>query len=177
VGTLFAELVETYLRTPTLDTLRAVHREISAGGNYDPELPLERIAAPYLQRTRYDELLPRLLDLMPGAMLSPGTHRLLADCYERLGQLGAAGRERTLARIAVRAILNSGDGTAERPWVVLRVSDESDALAELGRTSRHVRYEERGDRLIDLHECDDGTEVWFDVTLLHDAVSAGAPRP
>lgn len=176
MGTLFAQLVESYLRTPTPATLSAVHRDISGGGNYDPELPLERIAAPYLQERRYGELLPVLLELMPGAMLSPGTHQLLADCYDHVGQSRAADRERTLARIAVRAILTSGDGSYDRPWGVLRVSDEADALAQRGRTSRHVRYEQRGERLLDLHECDDGSEVWFDVTLLHQTVSAGSSR-
>ncbi|HWJ83511.1 MAG TPA: DUF4919 domain-containing protein [Nocardioides sp.] len=175
MSTVFADLVERYLRTPGADTLQAVHEQIAAGGNYDPELPLEQIAAPYLRNGEYDELATRLLDLMPGAMLSPSTHTLLADAYEHTGEQRAAGRERTLARMATRAILRSGDGTVERPWSVLRVSDETDALGELGRTSHHVRYDERDGRLVDLHRCDDGSEVWFDVTLLREPVTAGSP--
>ena len=171
----FGATVERYLRTPTPASLRDVHRELCAGGNYDPELPLERIAAPYLQNRRYDDLIDRVLEMMPGAMLSPRAHGVLADAYDAVGEHRGAERERTLSRVSLQAILRSGDGSWSRPWSVLHVSDEADVVDFLGRRSEHVRYEERDDRLLDLHRCDDGSEVWFDVTVLHAAVSAGSP--
>lgn len=173
MSTQFADLVETYLRTPTAQALRDVHAEIVAGGNYDPELQVDRIAAPCVAEDRYDELRDRLMDLMPGAMLNARVHMFLADALERTGNARAARRERTLARMATRAILKSGDGSHERPWAVLHVQDETDVMAHLGHRSSHVRYESDGGRLLDLHQGDDGAEIWFDVTLLHTSVMAG----
>ncbi|MCL2541418.1 MAG: DUF4919 domain-containing protein [Nocardioidaceae bacterium] len=168
----FGGLIEAYLREPTDEHRRAVRDALASRGNYDPELAVDRLAAPYVHNEAYADLVLRLLDLMPGAMLSPLTHRLLGDAYEHLGDMDAARRQRTLADLAVGAVLASGDGTAERPWAVLRVSDEHDAAEEVGRSSQHVRYEEADGRLLDVHECDDGSLVWFDVSLLQVPVTA-----
>lgn len=161
-------LIEAYLRQPGDDNRRAVREILASRGNYDPEIAIERLAAPYLDGGAYADLVLRLLDLMPGAMLSPVAHRLLGAAYEHLGDLDAARHQRTLAELSLNAILASGDGTAERPWAVLRVSDEHDVLAHAGRTSTHLRYEERDGRLLDVHRVDDGREAWFDVSLLQE---------
>jgi hypothetical protein len=163
-----SSLIEAYLRTPDDANRRAVRDVLTSRGNYDPELSVERIAAPYLSSGAYADLVPRLLDLMPGAMLSPRTHQLLAEAYTHLGAVEEARHQRTLADLSVKAVLASGEGTASQPWAVLRVSDEHDVVAHFGHTSTHQRYEEREGRLLDVHLSDDGRKVWFDVSLLQE---------
>lgn len=77
-----------------------------------------------------------------------------------------AARERRTSRLALDSILSSGDGSAERPWSVLRISDEYDVLAAQDRRSTDQELVVDGDRRLDHHRCADGSEAWFDVTLL-----------
>lgn len=161
-----AQLIESYLRTPDDANRRRVRDVLASRGNYDPEVSVERAAAPYLSTGSYAEVVQHLLDLMPGAMLSPVAHRLLADAYAQLGDAAAARHQTTLADLSMAALLASGNGSSTRPWAVLRVSDEHDVVAHFGRTSVHRRYEERDGRLLDVHVADDHSLVWFDVSLL-----------
>jgi hypothetical protein len=161
-------LIEAYLRAPDDANRRAVREVLASRGNYDPELSVERVAAPYLSKKSYADLIQHLLDLMPGAMLSPSAHQLLAEAYTQLGDGRAAQHQETLADLSMKAVLASGEGTASSPWAVLRVSDEHDVVAHFGHTSEHLRYEERDGRLLDVHLADDGRKVWFDVSLLQE---------
>ena len=162
-------LIEAYLRAPDDTNRRAVRDVLASRGNYDPEISVARIAAPYLSKKSYADLIQHVLDLMPGAMLSPSAHQLLAEAYTQLGDGRAAKHQETLAELSMQAVLSSGSGTAAEPWSVLRVSDEQDVLAHFGHTSEHLRYEERDGRLLDVHLADDGRKVWFDVSLLQEA--------
>ncbi len=103
---------------------------------------------------------------MPGAFFSPMAHAVLASAYDGQGDAARARRERRMAQLAMSAILSSGDGSRERPWAVLRVSDEYDVLRAQERTSRSQRTVTRAGRELDHHVCDDGTEAWFDIDLL-----------
>ena len=54
----------------------------------------------------------------------------------------------------------------DRPWHVLRVSDQYDVLRAQGRASRTQRKVVHGGRSLDHHVCDDGSEAWFGIDLL-----------
>lgn len=100
-----------------------------------------------------------LHELMPGAFFSPITHQMLATAYEAIGRSRKANREHALARVAISSILNTGDGTAERPWSVLRISDEYDVLRVKGQTSQSQSLVEQNGRVCDRHECMDGNNA------------------
>lgn len=68
--------------------------------------------------------------------------------------------------LALDSILSTGDGTREHAWSVLRISDEYDVLRSQRRVSSVQTLIVDGDRSLDRHVCDDGTEAWFDVTGL-----------
>ena len=127
---------------------------------------LERRATALLERGSYAELVALVRGEMPGVFLSPSAHAFLSAGYAGVGDEAGARREQMVAEEALAGILGSGDGTVERPWRVRRVSDEYDVLRSQGRRSHDQRFVTLGDRALDHHQCDDGTEAWFDVTLL-----------
>jgi hypothetical protein len=67
--------------------------------------------------------------------------------------------------------LSTGDGTVDRPYLVTYVSDESDLLMATGRRGRQQRLVEGDVGCYDVVTCDDGQEVWFDVSDVY----GGAP--
>jgi hypothetical protein len=98
--------------------------------------------------------------LMPGALLSPAAHAALASALDRVGRREDAATHRSLARSALRGMLGSGRGTRDRPWRVLRVSDEYDVLRYLGRRPRgQDLVEEDGVELDRI--ATDGDDAWF----------------
>ena len=99
---------------------------------------------------------------LPSVLLSPGAHLALATAFEQLGERAQAEREREVARLGVEAVTESGDGSSDRPWVVLRVGDEYEVLAALGRrvTSQRLGVSQDGE-LVDELTCDDGSVCCF----------------
>ena len=65
------------------------------------------------------------------------------------------------ARLALDTLTCSGDGTQDAPYQVLRVSDEYDVLRYVQRTSVAQRVVVVDGQGYDVHQCSDGSEVWF----------------
>jgi hypothetical protein len=68
--------------------------------------------------------------------------------------------------ICLRAILMTGDGSEEEPYVVCAASDELDLLDELDLTAASKSLVHRGDCTFDVVRCDDGSKVWFDASAM-----------
>lgn len=64
----------------------------------------------------------------------------------------------------IEGILASGDGSQERPFVVTRTSDEHDVIDYLAKQPKRQSLTHNGSSHLDLIECTDGTEYWFDIT-------------
>ena len=148
------------------DELTRVREQVRRARNWTPDLDVERDVHPLLARGAHAEVVDLVHGLMPGAFLSPSAHTILAAAHEALGEHDLARREQRLARQALAAILDSGDGSVDRPWQVLRVSDEYDVLRSQGRRSVEQRLVTRDGVDLDHHRCEDGSEAWFDVSLL-----------
>jgi hypothetical protein len=166
VTTTYQDLLSAYLSDPGPATLDALRRAVRSAPNFRSDLTLDRTVDPLMARGAYDEAIDALRGLMPGAIFSPGVHARLSEALSHTGHQQAADREAVLAKAAIRSILSTGDGTAERPWSVLRVSDEYDVLRSKRKKPRQQEVVEAGDRHLDHHVCDDGSSLYFDVTNL-----------
>ncbi len=164
--TTYRDLVSAYLADPGPATLDALRTAVRSAPNFTPDLDLGRTVAPLFESGAYDDAITAVEDTMPGAIFSPSAHALLARAFAGTGNRPAAERERSVAEAALRSILSTGDGTAERPWSVLRVSDEYDVLASLRRTRLRQTLVQHAGRSVDVLVCDDGSELHFDVTGL-----------
>jgi hypothetical protein len=166
-----AALATAYAQGRDPDDLHRLRLAVRRAPNYNADLDPVRVTAPLLEGGDFAEAVRVVRALMPGAFLSPSAHSALAKAYDGLGDATRARREARTARLALEAITSSGDGSQERPWPVLRVSDEYDVLREQGRASRTQRLVTFHGRRLDHHECSDGSEAWFDVDLLDPGAS------
>lgn len=107
---------------------------------------------------RYSDAVVRMVRGMPRWALNPSAHHCMARCHEALGSREAAEVERYLARLGLRTILDSGDGSRSRPWRVLRVADIYDVCLHRGVEVAEQELVGPGlDRILDT----DGGSSWF----------------
>lgn len=117
-------------------------------------------ASTYLNRGEYRSARDRMLKGMPAWFLSPAAHNLIALAHQGVGDEGPAADERAMSGRALQTILDSGQGTEQDPWIVMRPSDEYDvAMLKQKRVTGQSTHGNFLDRL----ECADGTEMWFHV--------------
>ena len=107
-----------------------------------------------------------LAHLPPIAALVPRVHYYGALAAEARGDEQDLELERMLLVICLRAILMTGDGSEEEPYVVCAASDELDLLDELDLTAASKSLVHRGDSAFDVVQCDDGSKVWFNASAM-----------
>ncbi|MCE9526118.1 MAG: DUF4919 domain-containing protein [Planctomycetales bacterium] len=107
-----------------------------------------------------------LAQLPPIAALVPRVHYYAALAAEALGDEQDLELERMLLVICLRAILMTGDGSEESPYVVSAASDELDLLDELDLIAASNSLVHRGDSAFDVVRCEDGTDIWFDASAM-----------
>lgn len=98
-------------------------------------------------------------------IMSPRAHMVLGFIAEERGELEEARFERLFAFGCMEAICQTGDGTRQHPYLVMRTSDEYDVLGYLQKKPREQGLVNGdGRRKLDRVECEDGSVVWFDIT-------------
>ena len=114
--------------------------------------------------------------LPPIAALVPRVHYYAALAAEARRDDADLELEQMLLVICLRALLLTGDGSPELPYVVTAVSDEYDLLDSLDLFPVTRKLLHRGDGAFDVVACEDGSEIWFDVSALV-RIPAEAPTP
>lgn len=154
----FPDIVEAFLLDPTPETRRPLRAAILADPTFDPHLSLRALlgAEPTPQAV-VDTITAR----MPGLLLSPQGHGLLARAHQALGDEASARRERTLSAVSLREIAASGAGTEDSPLEVLRLQDEYDHLQAADRRTTAQRLDRTDAGECDVHTLEDGSELWF----------------
>jgi hypothetical protein len=153
-----------FVNDPSPENFLRLRREVVGAPTYNPYTDEARDIERMLEAGDAERAKEMMVPAMANYLLNPGAHLLLGDIYEKLGDGEAARRERAVAAACLKAILASGDGTAGRPYLVTRVSDEYDVLAYLKRPTEGQSLRSCGGRMCDVIRCRDGGEVWFDVT-------------
>jgi hypothetical protein len=119
-----------------------------------------------LDQDEHEAVLDRIDALPVSKILAPRVHYLAAEAAEALRDSTTVELERSLFVLTLQGLLATGDGTRDNPYIVCHTSDEYDVLVALGREPAGQALEEHDNRLFDVLICDDGREVWFDVTSI-----------
>ena len=161
-----ADLALVYAETRSAADLARLRDAVRRSPGFDPGLDVVGAVSPALARGAHEEAVAIVEALMPGAFFSPSAHAALGAARAALGDDARARVERRTQVLALESIRSTGDGTREHPWSVLRISDEYDVLRADRRTSREQTLITVDGRSLDRHVCDDGSDVWFEVSRL-----------
>lgn len=158
-----ADEISDFLAEPNAETFLRLRALVEASPHYTMMSDEDEQLAELVQAGAYDQAAELAEQLMPNWLLSPHVHRLATAVAERLGATEAAARERYLERACTKGLLLAGDGTRERPYPVLHVSDEYELLGTLGKEPAGQKIANGTNGPCDVITCDDGSEVWFGI--------------
>jgi hypothetical protein len=84
---------------------------------------------------------------------------------KRRGDERSAMVEARLAFACIQGLMATGDGTKDKPYVVVRVRDEYELLEHLEKRPARQTLLRDGERQLDCFELDDGSELYFDISV------------
>jgi hypothetical protein len=166
------ELFVAFLTDPTPESFRAIRTAVVTHANYDGYSQDLREMDTAYQEKRYADMKGVFGRVQPNLLLSPGAHLLLSLALKEEGNAQGSDLERFICFRCVNGIQSTGDGTQAHPYLVLRTSDEYDVLSALGKqlAGQHLVHGDGGTSY-DWMVCEDGTELWFDITEMMSAMA------
>jgi hypothetical protein len=156
-----------FLKKPTTEGFQRLRQQVAASDRYAPySNELEMLMAA-LSTGEPQAAIDLFWRSFPNLLLSPLAHMILSQAYLDLRREDEAEGEKAMGRLILKSILATGKGTKKRPYAVMRIEDESDVLSVLKKEAG-LQLLIRGDsRIMDLQRCSDGSEVYFDITLMY----------
>jgi len=162
------ERFEELLECPTADRCTAVRDLIVQRSDYDPYSEVWQQVVAAFEARDYHRTLSLIDDLGVAGRLSPRLHFFAGVAAGSLGDQVRAGREKRAVQACLESLLATGEGTAERPFVVTYLWDAYDLLQLLQVVPCGQTLVDLGDARCDVIAADDGEEYWFDVTEMID---------
>jgi hypothetical protein len=155
---------DAFIRKPSRETFMAARAAVIASESYDPYGRSLENAAALLEAKKFPEFIDEVPKLLPDHLLSPRLHIMASYAWRELGDEDGMRYEMGLAHLCIEGILKTGDGSRVNPYLVLRVSDEYDALGALRKTLTRQSLLKSEGKSIDAIDCSDGSVVNFDIT-------------
>jgi hypothetical protein len=158
------EKLFAFLSSPNRDAYFAIRGDVIASDRYNPDSLELSAALSLLDAGKHIEAREGITGSMPNLLLSPAAHQLLSRIAEQLNDQESAAAERAIASLCLAGILTTGDGSREKPYVVLRVSDEYDVINYTHKQIVGQSLFQDGEKGYDQLRCEDGSVLWFDIT-------------
>ena len=159
------EKLVAFLNSPGLETYLAIREEVIGSSQYAPYSEELDSADQLLDAGEYMEARQRITESMPNLLLSPRAHYLLCRIARALNDHNTAESELKMFVVCLAGILQTGDGSHERPYVVVRVDDEYDLIHwELRKERVGQSLIQKEEKCYDVLRLEDGSELWFDIT-------------
>ncbi len=159
-----ADEFSEFLENPSDQTFRNLRDLVIQSPDYDFHSNAIEDVHILVDIEEYERARDELMGLMPGWLLSPRAHELIALVSEELNDEEGAQRERYMAQACYRGLLQSGSGSERSPYLVTHVADEYDLLGMLKKEFESQRQAVTENGLFDVITCTDGTELWFDLS-------------
>jgi hypothetical protein len=155
-----------YLKGPSTEGFKSLRQQVAASDRYAPYSNELDMLAAALGAGHPQAVIDLFWRSFPNLLLSPLAHLMLSQAYQDLKKENEAEGEKAMGRLILKSILAAGKGTKKRPYAVMRVEDERDVLAALRKQPGLQFLMTDKSRVFDLQRCPDGTEVYFDITLI-----------
>jgi len=160
----FVQAFIKFLQDPSPENFLALRAMVIAAPEYEPYATDHLALAELCKKEHWEAARQLFQDMMPSYLITANVHYTLSFVAKKQGDEQTAKMEADIGSLLLRAQRKSGDGTQAAPYLVTRTDEEYDLLTVLGKKFKSQRLVEAPDRVCDVLLCEDGSEVWFDVT-------------
>ena len=155
-----------FLKKPSVDGFEILRQQVAASDRYAPYSNEPDMLMAALCAGEPQAVIDLFWRSFPNLLLSPLSHFILSQAYLDLKREDEAEGEKAMGRLILKSILATGKGTKKKPYAVMRVEDEKDVLSALKKQAGAQFLVRDKSRVFDLLQCSDGSEVYFDITLM-----------
>ena len=156
-------IFENFLNDPSGENFKTLRAELMKTPGYD--FYSTEIAA--LDELAADEdfqgIMKRAATMLPAWLLSPSLHLYLSEAFLEAGDRKHAEKEEQAAKACLRGMNKSGDGSKERPYLVMHESDEYDLIEAMGKDDEDHQRLASNVPPLDKIRCEDGSEYYFEI--------------
>ena len=153
-----------FVENPTGALYLGLLEELTAGPDYRPySRQIDQIRG-LLDSEEYEKAFEACHLSKGTLLLSPELHMLAGYAARKLGDEELFNMERAITASCVHGILDTGDGTKEKPYVVSVTDDEYFILEVLKKKFEAQALLQVGDRHLDLIRTTEGDELYFDIS-------------
>lgn len=159
------EQFANFIESPNRQSYLALRETIVNSDDYQPySADAFESAERLYEQQELDQAREVLIAAMPNLLLSPRAHLMLSFLYSKQGDERSSQMELMLASACIDGILATGDGSAQSPYLVTRISDEYDVLDHFDKQLASQALRQSDDQHLDVIRCTDGSEIWFDIS-------------
>ena len=155
-----------YLKGPSTEGFKSLRQQVAASDRYAPYSNELDMLVAALSAGNPQAVIDLFWRSFPNLLLSPLAHLMLSQAYLGLKKENEAEAEKAMGHLILKSILATGKGTKKKPYAVMRVEDERGVLSALKKQAGAQFLIMAGSRMLDLLQCSDGSEVYFDITLM-----------
>lgn len=157
-------LFESLYKEPSLDKFLHLRKSLVSSNKYSPYSTEINDMDACVNCGDAQGAIGIFRNTLPNLLISPSAHLILSIAYKALEDKEMSKFEKHMWSFLIGAIMETGKGTRQHPYLVARVSDEYDVLSALGKERGDQELCPEEGRFIDVQTCSDGTEICFDVT-------------
>jgi hypothetical protein len=158
----------SFIEEPTPDNYLRLRKLVLQDRSYRASATGFDDATLLIAQGRHTEAWTWLKGAVTSWLLSPKVHQLAAEVAHALHDAESERREVLAYYRCIEGILGTGDGSRDRPYLITHAGDEYDLLEYLERKLRGQELVLSAGRSLERLDCQDGTELWFDLTDLHE---------
>ncbi len=166
-----------FLKKPSAKNYLAVFKQVTSSPKYQPYSRVLDEVKDLLDKKQNKEALKKIDGAMPGLLLSPKAHLYASVAAVRLNDKKRAEKELLAQKQCLQGMLNSGDGSQKKPYLVTCVSDQYDLLRHLRKAVKMQGLRQDGGKSYDMIFCTDGSEIWFDITTVFASLRRSIKKP
>ena len=159
-----------FVDEPSSERFLFVREQVIGDPLYDPYSDDLRRLELFHEVGEFDVVLEEAAALEPIWRLSPRLHYLVGTAAMELGDIASAELRKHYSRACMNALIETGDGTPDAPFLVTYLSDEYDLLRYMNAHVQGQQVAELDGAHFDILTTDDDI-FWFDVTDLIAAAS------
>jgi hypothetical protein len=160
-----ADSMRALLQTPSLAHYQNVFDLLCASEHYQPESEDIDDMAALLDQNKCDRVIEYYNNANPNYVLDPRAALIVSSAHRKIGNTHMAEVYASNAKSVCDAIRTTGDGSAQRPFVVTHASGAA-GFCELsyGTSDIAVRKTARDKKHLLALSCANGPEIWFDAS-------------